>query len=96
MSAVLGLALARLRRHPGRGLLTALGVALAAAALVATLSVRTLAGDVALRQAITDRPPGDRSATVSRSQAVDDLPAARPGGASLAGTAPRPARRGGR
>ncbi len=85
MSAVLGLALARLRRHPGRGLLTALGVALAAAALVATLSVRTLAGDVALRQAITDRPPGDRSATVSRSQAVDDLrPLDRVARASLA------------
>ena len=73
MSAVLGLAVARLRRHPGRGLLTALGVALAATALVATLAIRTLAGDLALRQAITDRPPGDRSATVSRSQSVDDL-----------------------
>ena len=61
MMVVLGLAVARLRRHPGRGLLTALGVALAATALVATLSIRTLAGDLALRQAITDRPPGDRS-----------------------------------
>ena len=73
MSAILGLAVARLRRHPGRGLLTALGVALAATALVATLAIRTLAGDLALRQAITDRPPGDRSATVSRSQSADDL-----------------------
>jgi hypothetical protein len=73
MMVVLGLAVARLRRHPGRGLLTALGVALAATALVATLAIRTLAGDLALRQAITDRPPGDRSATVSRSQSVDDL-----------------------
>ena len=48
-------------------------MALAATALVATLAIRTLAGDLALRQAITDRPPGDRSATVSRSQSVDDL-----------------------
>ena len=72
---MLALAAARLRRRPGRGLLTALGVALAAAALVATLAIRTLAGDLALRQAITDRPPGDRSATVTRSQTTDDLPA---------------------
>src|SRR5262249_20254720 len=64
---------ARLRRHPGRGLLTALGVALAATALVATLAIRTLAGDLALPQAITDRPPGDPSATGSRSQNRDDL-----------------------
>ena len=75
MMVVLALAAARLRRRPGRGLLTALGVALAAAALVATLAIRTLAGDLALRQAITDRPPGDRSATVTRSQTTDDLPA---------------------
>ena len=72
---MLALAAARLRRRPGRGLLTALGVALAAAALVATLAIRTLAGDLALRQAITDRPPGDRSATVTRSQTTEDLPA---------------------
>lgn len=71
MTAVLALAAARLRRRPGRGLLTALGVLLAVAALVATLGVRTLAGDLALRQAITDRPAGDRSATVSRSQSAD-------------------------
>ncbi len=71
---VLALAVARLRRRPGRGLLTALGVALAAAALVATLAIRTLAGDLALRQAITVLPVGDRSATVSRSQATEDLP----------------------
>ena len=74
MMTVLALAVARLRRRPGRGLLTALGVALAAAALVATLAIRTLAGDLALRQSITALPVGDRSATVSRSQATDDLP----------------------
>ncbi len=75
MMVVLVLAVARLRRRPGRGLLTALGVALAAAALVATLAIRTLAGDLALRQAISDLPPGDRSATVTRSQSTEDLPA---------------------
>ena len=74
MMTVLALAVARLRRRPGRGLLTALGVALAAAALVATLAIRTLAGDLALRQSITALPVGDRSATVSRSQATEDLP----------------------
>ncbi len=74
MTTVLALAVARLRRRPGRGLLTALGVALAAAALIATLAIRTLAGDVALRQSITVLPVGDRSATVSRSQASEDLP----------------------
>ncbi len=72
--AVLTLAVARLRRRPGRGLLTALGVALAAAALVATLAIRTLAGDLALRQSLTVLPVGDRSATVARSQATEDLP----------------------
>ena len=67
MMMVLALAAARLRRRPGRGLLTALGVALAAAALVATLAIRTLAGDLALRQAITDgRPATGRRPSAGR------------------------------
>ena len=58
MRSVLGLAVARLRDRPGRGVLTAVGVALAAGMLVTTVGLRIVAGDLELRRSVAALPAG--------------------------------------
>src|SRR4051795_12242256 len=59
--APLALAVARLRRHPGRWLLPALGLALAVAAGAAVIGEGTIAGDQAARRALRALPPAERT-----------------------------------
>jgi hypothetical protein len=60
VGAVLRFALARIRHRPARGLLTALGVAIAVGAMAFASAERVIAGDRALRAAIRDLPVGQR------------------------------------
>src|SRR4051794_41815277 len=60
-AAPLTLAAARLRRHPGRWLLPAAGLALAIAAGAAVVGEGTIAGDQAARRALRALPPAART-----------------------------------
>jgi hypothetical protein len=59
------LALARVRRRPGRWLLTLAGLALAAAFAAALIAESTIAGDQAARSALAALPPLQRAVRVS-------------------------------
>ena len=65
LGAASGLAWARIRARPSRGLTTGLGVAVAAAALIVTVAAPQIAGDIAVRGALNALPPQDRSVTVA-------------------------------
>ncbi len=65
LTAPLSLVLARARRRPGRWLLTALGVAIAAAFAGAVVAEGTIAGDQAARSVLAGLAPLDRTVTVT-------------------------------
>jgi hypothetical protein len=69
--APLAVAWARLRAHPGRAALIAAGVGAAAAVLVAVIGSSLIARDRAVRHALRDLPPSERSFRVD----AFDLPA---------------------
>src|SRR4051812_49857988 len=81
--APLALAAARLRRHPARWLLPALGLALAVAAGAAVIGEGTIAGDQAARRALRALPPAERTVRLTWAGGITGAqerrgPAARP------------------
>src|SRR4051794_41706142 len=87
--APLALAAARLRRHPGRWLLPAAGLALAIAAGAAVVGEGTIARDQAARRTLRALPPAARTVrlTSARGLTAAEEP---PGRAPLARPGSRP------
>ncbi len=63
--AAASLAIARVRARPSRGLVTALGIALAVASMFVMVASPTIAGDATLRRTLEEVPAGERSITVA-------------------------------